>query len=208
MPPRPPPPLQLPNIELLKITSNPKDNPEFTSVLQYGIPQLDSWVFKSEISEIDDNLYLCGNSFTKKDLDDIGITHILNISCQKDPEYTNIETLFISMPDGGGLSEEGKTIDEHFQKAIDFIQNARDIGGNVLVHCHMGISRSATLVIAYLMKTLNKPYNTILTMVKNKRPIVDPCLVFAWKLMEFQKELGINSPKSSPQSSTIPCKFC
>ena len=198
MPPPPLSPIHLPINNAFEITSPYDSHSE--SELQLNVPNLSSWVFKSQVSKIDDNLYLCGNTFTKKDLDDMGITHILNISHEKDPDYSNITTMFIQMPDGGGLSKEGKTIDEHFQSAIDFIQNARDKGGRVLVHCHMGISRSATLVIAYLMKTQNKSYNTVLTMVKNKRPIVDPCLVFAWKLMEFQKELGIESPVSSPLS--------
>ncbi len=39
----------------------------------------------------------------------------------------------------------------HFMEAIYFIEsNLKD--KNVLVHCHMGISRSSSLVIAFLMK--------------------------------------------------------
>ena len=37
----------------------------------------------------------------------------------------------------------------HLPDACRFIQNAVDDGGRVLVHCHMGISRSATVIAAY-----------------------------------------------------------
>jgi predicted protein tyrosine phosphatase len=37
----------------------------------------------------------------------------------------------------------------HLPDACRFIQNAVDGGGRVLVHCHMGISRSATVIAAY-----------------------------------------------------------
>ena len=43
-------------------------------------------------------------------------------------------------------------IDKHFDEAYEFIEHMRENNKNVLVHCHAGISRSATLVCAYLMK--------------------------------------------------------
>ena len=48
---------------------------------------------------------------------------------------------------------EGEAIQDHFQAAADFIQEAADAGGAALVHCHEGRSRSVTLVLAYLLHT-------------------------------------------------------
>lgn len=39
----------------------------------------------------------------------------------------------------------------HFPAVIAFIKEGKAMGG-VLVHCHAGVSRSATCVIAYLMQ--------------------------------------------------------
>lgn len=41
----------------------------------------------------------------------------------------------------------------HLDPAVDFITEARLVGSSILVHCQMGVSRSASAVIAYLMKT-------------------------------------------------------
>lgn len=46
-------------------------------------------------------------------------------------------------------------ISYHFQESIDFIETARNQAHNVLVHCHAGVSRSATIVCVYLMMLNN-----------------------------------------------------
>ena len=164
-------------------------------VMPLGIPTTSMADPDFGVSKITRGLFLSGNDFTYEVLRRNGIKYILNISTTVDNPCPGITTLFINIPDGGG------PIEKYFPQTYTFIQGALDAGGKVLVHCHMGISRSATIVIAYLMKALNMPYVEVLAMVKAKRPIVDPCLAFTWKLMEYQKELGIPSPLPSPMIS-------
>lgn len=63
---------------------------------------------------------------------------------------------------------------KHFQEGIQFINQALYTGGTVLVHCFAGVSRSATIVIAYLMQELGMPFMEAMNFVKRRRPIVFP----------------------------------
>jgi len=55
---------------------------------------------------------------------------------------------------------------------LDFIDNALNGGGSVLVHCAQGKSRSASVVIAYMMRKHNWQFSDALQYVKQKRPVV------------------------------------
>ncbi|MEQ2238303.1 Dual specificity protein phosphatase 26 [Ilyodon furcidens] len=63
-------------------------------------------------------------------------------------------------------------LDVYFQSAADFIHKAlKSPGGKVLVHCIMGMSRSSTLVLAYLMIYHHLPLKHALQKVIQKRAI-------------------------------------
>ena len=47
--------------------------------------------------------------------------------------------------------EEGYNILEHYSEAHTAIEEARKTGGRALIHCIMGINRSAALATAYTM---------------------------------------------------------
>lgn len=62
-------------------------------------------------------------------------------------------------------------ITDYIKEAIEFIDNTRD--GNVLVHCYMGSSRSASIVLAYLIYKYNYSLSDALLFLKDKRNIVN-----------------------------------
>uniref|UniRef100_A0A8C1ZH13 Dual specificity protein phosphatase n=1 Tax=Cyprinus carpio TaxID=7962 RepID=A0A8C1ZH13_CYPCA len=81
--------------------------------------------------------------------------------------------------DGMGITYMG--IDAHdsptydmsanFNKAAEFIHTALKGGGKILVHCHVGVSRSATIVLAYLMLKQNMTLVEAIQKVKEGRGV-------------------------------------
>ena len=77
-------------------------------------------------------------------------------------------------------------------------------GGRVLVHCHAGVSRSATVCMAYIMKTLNQDLRSAYDFVKSKRSCVSPNLHFMGQLLEFEKRLGLHTLRGSVPEAGLP----
>lgn len=77
----------------------------------------------------------------------------------------------------------------------------REEGSKVLVHCKMGISRSASVVIAYVMKAKNWNLHKALTYVKNKRTCIKPNENFLKQLEVYQ---GILSARLVPDFLSVP----
>ncbi|KAL1130349.1 hypothetical protein AAG570_013287 [Ranatra chinensis] len=86
----------------------------------------------------------------------VGITHVLNAAEGSSFGMVNTYTKYY---EGTGIKYMGirlmdlsvADIASHFYPVADFIEAALNEGGKVLVHCLMGISRSATFVLAFLM---------------------------------------------------------
>ncbi|KAI8884397.1 phosphatases II [Backusella circina FSU 941] len=75
------------------------------------------------------------------------------------------------------------------QKAIDIIDRAREAGQTILVHCQCGVARSATVIIAYTMKTLKLPMQEAYTHVKSIASAISPNLGLLFQLREFEQSL-------------------
>ena len=63
---------------------------------------------------------------------------------------------------------------------------SREEGSKVLVHCKMGISRSASVVIAYVMKANNWNLKKAFRFVKDKRQSIRPNENFLRQLEVYQ----------------------
>ena len=81
-------------------------------------------------------------------------------------------------------------LDRIFTDAFEFIDNARSSpGGCVLVHCYYGASRSASIVLAYLMRTERMRYREALAYLQMIRPEVYPNDGFDKQLREYEQKL-------------------
>jgi len=71
-----------------------------------------------------------------------------------------------------------------------------------LVHCHAGVSRSTTVVVAYLMVRKRWPLQKALHFVKKKRYIVEPNFGFLEQLCQFEQAqgLGISSQDTTSEA--------
>ncbi|KAI9910815.1 hypothetical protein PsorP6_010485 [Peronosclerospora sorghi] len=72
------------------------------------------------------------------------------------------------------VDQSGVQISDVFDQACDFIHTALAAGGHVLVHCFLGRSRSATIVLAYLISRHNVPLDRALAHLRRVRPQVAP----------------------------------
>jgi len=82
----------------------------------------------------------------------------------------------------------------HFLRQVEVIDNVLARGQSVLVHCQMGISRSASIVIAYLMWKKKVSLEEALTFAQERRSVVAPNVSFAKALTMWEEHLlGVKS---------------
>lgn len=83
-------------------------------------------------------------------------------------------------------------------EAIEFIDTAIiEKGSNVLIHCLAGVSRSPTIVTAYLMHKKKLRFKEALAIIKQTRPFVNPNPGFIEQLKLF-REMGYQFDKHNP----------
>uniref|UniRef100_A0AC35TS95 Protein-tyrosine-phosphatase n=1 Tax=Rhabditophanes sp. KR3021 TaxID=114890 RepID=A0AC35TS95_9BILA len=139
-----------------------------------------------QISEINDHLYLSGAGvITPEKLKQKKITCVINATTEEPTVYyPGVDVIKIRIEDSPFA-----VLSSYFDMAADKIKATKDRGHKTLVHCVAGVSRSATLVIVYLMKherlTLRQAYH----FVKSKRPIVRPNVGFWKQMVEYEKRL-------------------
>jgi protein-tyrosine phosphatase len=89
-------------------------------------------------------------------------------------------------------------------QAIEFIDETLEGNGCCLVHCNAGISRSATIVLAYLMKKKGMTLNQAFTFLRSKRPSSLPNPGFMIQLKTYEESLGIYSPTEGLSAVSSP----
>ncbi|NXU72062.1 DUPD1 phosphatase, partial [Oreotrochilus melanogaster] len=163
----------------------------------------------THVNEVWPNLYI-GDEKTALDrysLEKAGFTHILNAAhgernVNTGPEYYQDMTVEYH----GVEADDLPTFDlsQFFYSASKFIDNAlQDERNKVLVHCAMGRSRSATLVLAYLMIYKNMSVVDAIEQVSRHRCIL-PNRGFLKQLRELDIALALqrtNTQTSPPAAA-------
>ncbi|XP_005384409.1 PREDICTED: protein phosphatase Slingshot homolog 3 isoform X2 [Chinchilla lanigera] len=135
-------------------------------------------------SRIFPHLYL-GSEWNAANLEELQrnrVSHILNMAREIDnffPDrfiYYNVRL----------WDEESAQLLPHWKETHRFIEAARAQGTRVLVHCKMGVSRSAATVLAYAMKQYGWSLEQALLHVQELRPIVRPNPGFLRQLQTYQ----------------------
>ncbi|XP_021573917.1 protein phosphatase Slingshot homolog 1 [Carlito syrichta] len=135
-------------------------------------------------SLIFDHLYL-GSEWNASNLEELqgsGVDYILNVTREIDNffpglfAYHNIRV----------YDEETTDLLAHWNEAYHFINKAKKNHSKCLVHCKMGVSRSASTVIAYAMKEFGWPLEKAYNYVKQKRSITRPNAGFMRQLSEYE----------------------
>lgn len=148
----------------------------------------------NDINEVADNLYV-GNISTatnKELLLEKGITHVINILSQRfEPYPSDFEYMHIHAYDVINW-----TLIYNFQATNLFIRDALKDGGKVYIHCMCGVSRSVSVLLAYLMTQSTKSLDVLLQEVQAARPVANPNPGFIKQLIEFRKLIIKNHYKN------------
>ncbi|KAG2379149.1 hypothetical protein C9374_007787 [Naegleria lovaniensis] len=180
---------------------------------------------------VEENLYLgCKQASSHySTIKNLGITHILTIASEFNPRFH--DRSYDKVPDIG--SDENSYIEtshtfvtKHvkmketqntdligtFNECLPFIEESLDQSKGkrkLLIHCHVGINRSASIVIMYLMKKNSWTLSESLKYVREKRSLVMPMPEFVKQLKQYnialkkeRKQLQIGTSSNQPNLSS------
>ncbi|XP_067396299.1 dual specificity protein phosphatase 22-A-like isoform X2 [Emydura macquarii macquarii] len=138
------------------------------------------------MSKVVEGLYL-GNIRDSEDGDNLtkhGVTHILSVHNNARPVLEDMTYLCISASDS-----YSQNLIQHFKDSIKFIHECRLRGGGCLIHCLAGVSRSTTILVAYLMTVTDLSWEECLAATKVVRSYVSPNFGFQQQLQEYEMTL-------------------
>ncbi|KAL6035156.1 hypothetical protein STEG23_037907 [Scotinomys teguina] len=150
-------------------------------------------------------------------LDALGITALLNVSSDCPNHLKDITSTSASREDNHKAD-----ISSWFMEAIEYMVGClptlrvggtpgtadavKDCRGRVLVHCQAGISRSATICLAYLMMKKRVRLEEAFEFVKQRRSIISPNFSFMGQLLQFESQVLTTSCAKEAASPSGPLR--
>ena len=155
---------------------------------------------REDLNEVYENIYV-GNISTacnKEKLEELGIKNVITAVSgvpeiyPKDFNYKLVDVLDITK----------ENMIPVFDDTSQFIDESLKNGGKVYVHCMCGVSRSVTIVCAYLAKKHNIEPLVALDMIKKHRDIANPNLSFMQQLENYFETVSGKKNDSVPDIIT------
>ncbi|GAB7338592.1 hypothetical protein MBLNU457_5331t1 [Dothideomycetes sp. NU457] len=153
-------------------------------------------------SRISDYMYLGNLAHANNPglLKELGIGQVLSVGEQVSWSEQDLETFAGIASDDKDVSDRLMYIDkvqdngvdpltEEFPRCLEFIEKGRKAGTATLVHCRVGVSRSATICIAEMMNEHGFSFPQAYCYVRARRlnVIIQPHLRFAYELLKYEE---------------------
>lgn len=142
------------------------------------------------------------HAYVPKLLESLGITKIVNVT--PEPHENHILEKFgdyqIQISD-----HQTMDIKQHFASAVEYIKECKKNGEKVFVHCQKGISRSASIVLAYLVAGEELTLQEAYSITKQARKFIKPNKGFAIQLGQYEMELNPSLSKPTYRDDASAC---
>ncbi|XP_059084277.1 dual specificity protein phosphatase 16-like [Tigriopus californicus] len=163
--------------------------------------------FHNNPSVLTDKLYLsAARVISSRLLVDLGITCVINATLE-------LPTMAYNTPDCLQIAVEDRVASKlyiYFDLVADKINSIHaQPNGRLLIYCRAGMSRSASLCIAYFIKYHRMTLDEAFAYVKERRPIIHPNIGFLRQLRDYEKKLqairsGVECPLSYQKRCDVP----
>ncbi|KAG4032932.1 hypothetical protein MFRU_006g03900 [Monilinia fructicola] len=175
---------------LMHITELAREEPRWIKSMDGSLP-----------SRVTDYMYLgnLGHANNPDLLRRLGITQVLSVG--ETASWSNWEMdhwgkdniMVIQRVQDNGVDP----LTEEFGRCLDFIERGRLNNTATLVHCRVGVSRSATICIAEVMRTMHLSFPRAYCFVRARRlnVIIQPHLRFSYELLKWEEKLKMAQGK-------------
>ena len=162
---------------------------------------------RDRISRVQDDVFLTSwrGAALSTDLKALGVTHIvccMEEPCEADdghgPGHAGFETVTLLITD-----DEQQGMGPAVDTALKFMTGAIADGGRVAVHCAAGISRSTTVVLAFLMRQRSMTLVDAFAHTRAARPVVWPNDGFMRQLAALEVSIHGGEPTIDPEEYVV-----
>ena len=137
-------------------------------------------------NHIIDHIYLGSgiHAMNRGILDQFEIQGILNVTQELPQYFTDSDFSYLQLP---VRDTRDAFLLNHYEKAFQFFEDCQKNQKNVLVHCYMGSSRSASTIIYYMIRKHGYQFDEAFQYLKERRPHVNLNTNFEQELRQFER---------------------